>query len=336
MKQVKIAQIGTNGYSHGNDIWNTLKKLPEQFSIAGFCFPEGEREKFPERMADFAGYRELTLKEILEDESIRAVAVETEEPCLTKYAQLAAEAGKHIHMEKPGGLELADFEKLIETVKRKQCVLHIGYMYRYNPAVQDLFSQVEHGELGELISVEAQMNCLHPAATRQWLRQYPGGMTFFLGCHLIDLILRLQGLPQRVLPLNKASGIDGVTAEDFGMVMLEYPHGWSFAKMSAVEVGGFPRRQIVVSGTKKTVEIKPLEFWAEQGFQYGMYSETTQYADTQWCYHGEKEKSPYYDRYETMLKSFGDMVLGVKENPYTPEYEYTLYKLLLQCCGRTM
>ncbi len=334
MKPVRIAQIGTNGYSHGNDIWNTLKKMPQHFEIAGFCFPQGEREKFPERMGDFAGYPELTLSEILEDESIQAVTVETEETYLTQYAILAAEHGKHIHMEKPGSPDLASFEKLIGIMKEKQCVFHVGYMYRYNPVLQELFTQVEQGELGKIISVEAQMNCLHPAQTRQWLQKYPGGMTFFLGCHLIDLILRLQGTPQRIIPLNKSTGLDGMTAEDFGMVVLEYPHGVSFAKASAVEVGGFPRRQIVVSGTKKTVEVQPLEFWSEMGFQYGMYSCVTEYDDTQnWCYAGQTRKSEYYDRYEAMMACFGDMVRGNRSNPCTPDYELTLYKTLLQCCG---
>ncbi len=335
MSRVRIAQIGTNGYSHGNDIWNTLKKLPELFEIAGYCFPEGEREKFPERMADFEGFPELTLSQILEDESIQAVTVETEELYLTKYARLAAEHGKHIHMEKPGGLELSDFEKLIETVKEKQCVFHVGYMYRYNPALKALFSQVEKGELGEITCVEAQMNCLHPSATRQWLSAFPGGMTFFLGCHLIDLIVRLQGFPQRVILLNKSTGLDGVSAEDFGMVLLEYPRGVSLAKASAVEVGGFPRRQLVVSGTKKTVEVQPLEFWAETGFQDGMFSQITEYASTDWCYAGQTRKSEYYDRYEDMLTAFGHMAQGCCKNPYTPDHELKLYKLLLQCCGRT-
>ncbi len=334
MSKVRIAQIGTNGYSHGNDIFNTLKKQPELFEIAGFCFPEGEREKFPERMADFAGYPELTLRQILDDESIVAVAVETEEIYLTKYALLAARHGKHIHMEKPGGLETAAFEELINEVKRREKTFHIGYMYRYNPVLQELLTQVKNGELGEILSVEAQMNCLHTPATRQWLSAFPGGMMYFLGCHLIDLILQLQGLPQRILPLNKSTGLDGVTAEDFGMAVLEYPRGISFAKVSGAEVGGFPRRQLVVSGTKKTVQVQPLEFWSPKGFQYGMFSEITEYESREWCYEGTKRKSGYYDRYETMTAQFAEMVLDKKENPYTPDYELELYKTLLCCCGQ--
>ncbi len=333
MKKVRIAQIGTSRYSHGNDIFNTLKKQTEIFEIAGYHFPEGEREKFPERASAFEGYEELTLSEILEDPTIEAVAIETEEKYLTKYALLAAKAGKHIHVEKPGGFCEEEFEALAREMKKSEKVFHVGYMYRYNPEIVKLLQEIKTGKLGEIISVEAQMNCLHPKEARRWLETLPGGMTFFLGCHLIDLIVQIQGFPQRILPLNKASGADGVTAKDFGMVVLEYPRGASFAKASAVEVGGFPRRRLVVSGMKKTVEIQPLEFWSEKGFEYGMYSEVTEYASEAWCYAGEKRKSDYYDRYESMTSAFAAMVRGEKENPYTIDYELALYKTVLACCA---
>ena len=50
MHKIKIAQIGTNGYSHGRHIWNSLKKQSDIFDVAGYAFPENEREKFPHLM----------------------------------------------------------------------------------------------------------------------------------------------------------------------------------------------------------------------------------------------------------------------------------------------
>ena len=73
----------------------------------------------------------MTLDEILNDPTIDAVTVETEEKYLTKYAYLAALKNKHIHMEKPGGTNLDEFEKLTNTIKDKGIVFHICYMYRY-------------------------------------------------------------------------------------------------------------------------------------------------------------------------------------------------------------
>ena len=64
MKKIKIAQIGTSANSHGNNIFNSLRKNDDIFEIAGFVLPENEREKFPEKMLDFEGYKELTLEEV--------------------------------------------------------------------------------------------------------------------------------------------------------------------------------------------------------------------------------------------------------------------------------
>lgn len=331
MRKIKIAQIGTSTNSHGNDIWENLKRQNNIFEIIGFAFPENEREKFPERMKSFEGYREFTAEEILNNPEIEAVTIETEEIYLTKYALMAARAGKHIHMEKPGGIMLKDFEELISIMKTKGKVFHMGYMYRYNPSVKELLSSVKNGELGEIISVEAQMNCIHPQKTRQWLAELPGGMMFFLGCHLIDIILNIQGQPEAIIPYNKCTGVDGVTSKDYAMAVFEYKNGVSFAKINSNEIGGFARRQIVVSGTKKTVEIKPLERYPN-GWDGGLFTGKTEYIDNDWLNIGEERKTELFNRYDDMMLSFAEYVREKKQNPYTLDYELELYKTILECC----
>ena len=330
MRKIRMAQIGTSRHSHGREIFATFASMSDIFEIVGYALPENERVLVPERMYVFDGYREMSVEEILSDPTIEAVSVETEEKYLTKYAIMAAEKGKHIHMEKPGGTSLADFEKLIETVKKNGTVFHTGYMYRYNPFVTELINRIENGELGEIISVEAQMNCAHSKALRSWLGDYKGGSLFFLGCHLIDLIFRIQGTPERIIPLSKPADVDGVCAEDFGMAIMEYKHGISFAKVNSNEVGGFARRQLVVSVTKKTVELKPLEIFAGES----QFTTKTEYkTPDNWGDRGETSDSPIHDRYDPMMHSFAEMVCGKKQNPYTPDYELELYKTILKCCG---
>ena len=334
MKKIKIAQIGTSLNSHGQGIFETLKKQSDIFDIVGYALPENEREKFPGRMDVFEGIREMTVDEILNDEQIDAVAVETEEIYLVKYAIMAAQHKKHIHMEKPGGTDLAEFEKLVSLVKENNLIFHIGYMYRYNPFLFELIEQVKRGELGEIISVEAQMNCHHPVELRNWLKTFKGGMMFFLGCHLIDLILKIQGTPQRIIPLNKCSGLNSV-GEDFGMALFEYKNGVSFAKTTAIELGGFARRQIVVTGSKKTVEIKPLEMYSNPEGSSTLYTDKTEYIKPGWLEYGNKSRSEIFERYDTMMASFAKMIRGEMENTNTPDYELELYKTVLKCCGIT-
>ena len=297
--------------------------------MVGYALPENEREQFPEHVKVFDLYREMTVEEILNDPEIEAVAVETEEIYLTKYALMVAKAGKHLHMEKPGGLSLADFEELIDILKAKKLTFSTGYMYRFNPKIKEAFEKIKNGDLGKIYSVEAQMNCYHKPNVREWLSAFKGGMTFFLGCHLIDLIYQLQGEPSEIIPLNTSTGIDGIASEDFGMVVFKYPNGVSFAKMCASECGGFSRRQLVICGEKGTIELKPLE-----QYLHGELTTTATevYSGNNWHEARTSSKSEVFDRYDDMMKNFAEMING-KENPYSYDYELNLYKLILKSCG---
>lgn len=332
MRKIRIAQIGVNRFSHALSVFNSMKTLPEVFDIAGYCLVEGEKERFQKELFVFNGYPELTLEEILNDPTIEAVTVETEEIHLTKYAIMAAEHGKMIHMEKPGGTSLEEFEKLISIVKEKNLVFHTGYMYRYNPTIREVLENAKNGVYGDLISVEAQMCGYNDVGMRQWLEVFPGGMMFYLGCHLVDLILTLKGLPEKVYPFNRSTGMNGVTACDYGLALFEYPEGMSIAKTCNLEHGGFERRRLVVCGTKGSVELCPLEWLT--GHKANQFTEKIDYnKGTNWHARGEKTVGEVHDRYDTMMEGFAAICRGEKVNEYTPDYELTLFKHVLMACG---
>ena len=323
MKQIKVAQIGTK-HVHGRSIFASMKHQPELFQVLGVAEPDPDRAYFLRECPTYQGYPAYSVEELLNLPGLQAVTIETDEPNLCKYAIMAAEKGLHIHMDKPGGTDPVEFRKLIRTVKEKSVTLSLGYMYRYNPMVQELLAQVKAGEFGDILSVEAQMNCLSSPPYREMLNTMPGGQMFFLGCHLVDMILQIQGQPERIIPLNRKTRTDGVDAWDFGMAAFCYPRGISFAKTNAAEIGGFDRRQLVVVGTKKTAELKPWETLVPGG----QITTRTDYTE-EGFYSRETET---YHRYQPMLAAFARMVAGEMENPYTPDYELELYETLLKCC----
>ena len=47
-----------------------------------------------------------------------AVIIATSDGTHVKYSLMAAEKGKHIHIEKPGGTDLSEFELLINKMKK--------------------------------------------------------------------------------------------------------------------------------------------------------------------------------------------------------------------------
>ena len=329
MRKIRIAQIGINKHSHGSQIFKTLKENPDVFDIAGYAIVENEREESADKLSCFEGFPELSLEEILNDESIEAVTVETDEIHLTKYARLAAEHGKHIHMEKPGSQGLLEFEEMIGAVRKGGKTFHTGYMYRYNPYVKKILRDIESGELGEVHSIEAQMDCILAADAREWLSTFQGGMMFYLGCHLIDLIYRIMGEPLEVIPLSTSTHFRDVHTEDFGMAVFRYPNGVAFAKTCDVEKGGFLRRQLVVAGEKGTAQIMPPEAFAEGG----QYTEMRENFSDEWAGGWVESRSEVHDRYDGMMRNFAEIVRG-KENPYTYDYELGLYTLVLKACGK--
>ncbi len=338
MKKIKIAQIGV-GHDH-SDILTSFVRQSDIFEVKGFCLCEGDEERY-EQVKDqyFTGAPRITLEEILEDPELDAVAVECLEEHLTKYARLALEHGLHVHMDKPGSSDHAEFESMMRLAQEKNLVVHLGYMYRYNPAVEYAREVVESGKLGEIYSVEAHMSGLHPIPKRHWLEPMPAGMLFFLGCHLIDLILQFQGMPEEIVPFSTCTGFENVKAYDYGMAVFKYPNGVSFAKSCDTEPGGFTRRQIVICGEKGTLEIRPVEkYIVPAPDEKNIYSEIREvYLDKAeefgWNYEGEYRRFSPFNRYDHMTQGFAAMVRGEKENPWNYDYEIQLHRVLMEACG---
>lgn len=243
MKKIKVIQIGI-GHDHATAILDDMLGHSETFEVVGLALPENEREKYKSRWEKYNSLKLMTVDEALDNNKADAIVIETEEISLTKYALMAVEHDFDVHMDKPGGFDVDLFKNLIKTAKERNKILHLGYMYRYNPAVQKLFEKADNGELGEIYSVEAHMDCCHDSDKRQWLDIFPRGMMFYLGCHLIDLIYRIQGKPREIIPMSMSTGLDGVAAQDYGMALFKYKNGISFAKACAAEFGGYMRRQV--------------------------------------------------------------------------------------------
>lgn len=332
MKRLRVAQIGCSESTHARQIFSSLLRQNDIFEVVAFADVDYHRG---ERDGRYNAVPERTPEEILNDPTLDAIFIECDEVLATKYAIAAAEKGFPIFMDKPGSPDDADFDRLIDLIEEKNLPFSIGYMYRTNPAILQLLQEIKSGKLGEIYSVEAQMSCWQKDYRREFFKTLPAGMLYYLGCHLIDLIYQIQGEPLAVLPLSAKVEPEKDFGVDFGMAAFQYPHGVSFAKACGVEVGGFTRRQLVVHGTKGTFEINPLEILAENDCvgckMRRCYLEDPQ--NTGWSYDGIRKEFPLFNRYDATTANFAAYVRGEKQNPYTPEYERKLHKLILKACG---
>ena len=121
MSKIRIAQIGV-GHDH-SDLLTSLIRQTDIFDFVGYCVLEGEEEHFElVREQFFSNAKRLSLEEIINDPELNAVAIETFEENLTKYARMALERGLHVHMDKPGSVDHAEFEEMMRFAQKMNLV----------------------------------------------------------------------------------------------------------------------------------------------------------------------------------------------------------------------
>ena len=327
MDKIRIGHIGTL-HDHSQSKMAAARKFADVFEVVGIVPESEEQYNLIKDCQDYAGVPVMTEKELFAA-GVDAVMVEGFELELVNIAQRCLDHNVHVHVDKPAGADIEAFRHMLSDAKKKDLVVQMAYMYRYNPAVQDCLKKFRAGELGEVFEVDAIMNTEHSPEKRQWLSNFPGGIMFYLGCHMIDLIYMFQGVPEDIITFNKSTGFNGVHAIDHSCAMLEYKNGVSLARATSTEVNGFGRRQLVVCGSRATYEIEPIECPLKAFYTDNTYSTT----------YGDKRKALAFDniddahRYDSMMLEFAKCVRGEMKNPFTYEYELRLQMMILKACG---
>ncbi len=324
---IKIGQIGI-GHNHGEAKMITVKKFPELFEVVGFAEENEEWLKKRGNLECYKGLKRYSVDELIG--KCDALLIETDVWDLTEIAQKCVDAGKHVHIDKPGSGTLEEYKKMLDTAKEKNLIVQLAYMYRYNPAIQKTFELIKEDKLGEIYSINAEMSTFHSPKYRKWLTNFGGGIMYILGCHLIDLIVYIMGKPDKIHSFLKRTKLDDIETNDNNLVVMEYEKALARVFVSSVEVNGYGRRQFVVSGSKGTVNICPLE----QPLQM-TYSDTkianTAFGDRKEIL--QIEDNTANGRYDDMIKDFYAYITGEKENPFTYEHEYNVQAVLDEVVG---
>lgn len=135
------------------------------------------------------GYATVDPQEVLRDPEVDAVYICTRTDSHAALGIAAAEAGKHIMMEKPLALSVEECVDLGAAVRRAGVVFMTGFKLRYEPLVRQARERIP----SPLLTV-AQL------ADARWPDDFwgndpaqGGGNVLSQGCHIVDLLLYLQG-----------------------------------------------------------------------------------------------------------------------------------------------
>jgi predicted dehydrogenase len=197
--------------------------------------------------------------ELLDDPTIRMIAVEADVPNLLPLAEKVIGAGKHLHLDKPAGADLAYFRRILDSAEKQGLVVQMGYMFRYNPGFDLLRRAVREGWLGRINVIHGSINSDIPAASREALAFHPGGMMLELCPHLIDMLVLLMGRPERITPFLRHDGTCDDSLADNTLAVMEYPQARAIIECFATEANAFARRRFEVIGDRGTFVLQPLE-----------------------------------------------------------------------------
>jgi predicted dehydrogenase len=167
-------------------------------------------------------------KDLLENPEIEAVGIATPdfshvEPCVD-----AANAGKHILVEKPLATNVQDAKKIVDAAKKNNIKLMVDFHNRWNPSCILMKEAIENGDIGDPLYLYARLNNtkLSPTEFLKWASK--SKVIWFLMVHTCDLARWFfNDEVKRVYAISRSKVLEkiGINTPDFYASIIEFKNG---------------------------------------------------------------------------------------------------------------
>jgi predicted dehydrogenase len=207
----------------------------------------------PKVHADLPGVTVYPTSEaMLADLAIDLVVIATPNETHALLAMAALAAGKHVVLDKPFALDLAEARAVTQAAGDANRLLCVFHNRRWDSDYLTVRAAIEARMIGAVMHFESHIDRFRPDVRDRWReRAGPGaGIWFDLGPHLIDQALQLFGLPDRVLA-SLAAQRPGAQIDDWAHVILFYGERRVILHAGMLVAGGTHR--FVVHGTHGTL-----------------------------------------------------------------------------------
>lgn len=187
----------------------------------------------PEKRDAFAGKYGCSAAEsyeaILADDSIEAIINTTPNNVHLETTSAAAEAGKHVFLDKPIATSIADARALTESCHEAGVVLALGYQRRRESHFRWIRERIDSGEFGKLVNAEANISRdragkFEAGHWRYSAEGMPGGVMLQIGIHYADVLEYLMG-PIRAVTARVAQLVLPGENPDVASLVFEHESG---------------------------------------------------------------------------------------------------------------
>ena len=156
-------------------------------------------EPRPEARARFTsefGPAYETVEQLCANPEVEAVYVSSPHQMHAQHVQAAAKAGKHVLVEKPMAISLAQCDSMIDAARKAGTHLIVGHSHSFNRPILRLRELIESGAFGavQMISALNYTDFLYrPRRAEELVTGQGGGVVFGQGAHQIDIVRLIGG-----------------------------------------------------------------------------------------------------------------------------------------------
>jgi len=154
MKKARFAVIGLGWF--GEKHVHVLSRLPHVELVAVCSRREARAKEVATRYGAKRWYTDWS--KAVKDPEIDAVSVVTHVPDHREPVVLAAEAGKHVLVEKPIAGNLKDADEMIAAAERNNIYFMVGHILRFENRYAQAKKMIEEGTVGRIVSIYARRN----------------------------------------------------------------------------------------------------------------------------------------------------------------------------------
>ena len=168
-------------------------------------------------MAETYKVNARSFEDVLADSSISGVVIASSAVTHAPLALAALEAGKHVFVEKPLALSVADAQRMASLAHTKQRALMVGHLLQYHPAFQALLAEVKAGTIGALRYIQSHRLSFGKVRTEE-------NVLWSFSPHDISMIIALSGEMPHTVSAQATSHITAGIA-DISTVHLTFSGG---------------------------------------------------------------------------------------------------------------
>ena len=165
---------------------------------------------------------------LLADPEIDAVYIASPVVLHARQAMMAADAGKHILIEKPLAMTAAEGQQVLDYCENKGVRIAAGLMMRFGSYVQVMKKAIAEGRIGRPVSGYSQFTCWYPDMPGVWRQSRKaggGGAMMDMGVHCIDLMQYVLGTRVKQVAAFHDTLSFHYEVEDSSMVLLRMENG---------------------------------------------------------------------------------------------------------------